>query len=240
MTETTSFIQNGLAVLIPTFNEAEGIGPTLEEIREVLGDTLCLVVDRSMDETPQIAERLGAKVVRQNNRGKGNAVNQGLGRLNGSARYIAMIDGDYTYPAEAITKSVSVLERDPTVGMVNGNRFSEAVSAETQPLVFNIGNRIIIAVSNLLSRQNLADPLTGLRVFRAELFKDWKPSSQGFDIEVEMNHYVRSMGYKIQEIPIRYRARLGEKKLGMLSALPILFRIVRMRLRGDLRRRSSH
>ena len=52
---------------------------------------------------------------------------------------------------------------------------------------------------------------TGLRVVRAEIFRDWKVKSKGFDIDIELNHYVECRGFGIVEIPIHYRERLGEK-----------------------------
>ena len=50
--------------------------------------------------------------------------------------------------------------------------------------------------------------------------------SKGFDIEVELNHMVERRGYTIREIPIRYRARLGEKKLNVSHGATILKRIL--------------
>jgi len=229
--------RNDLAVLIPTYNEQEGIGPTLQEIRKFLENTPCVVVDRSSDETSLVAQKFGAKVVRQEGKGKGRAVAQGIRELNGDARYIAMTDGDFTYPAEAIRKFVSVLDQNPDVGMVNGNRLAGALPSKVQPKRIYLGNKLIAVAHNFLNPQKLSDPLTGLRVFRAELFRDWKPSAKGFDIEVEMNLYLASKGQRIEEVPIPYRARLGEKKLGPLSAFPIMFRIAKIRLRGIFKRR---
>jgi hypothetical protein len=73
---------------------------------------------------------------------------------------------------------------------------------------------------------HLNDPLSGLRVVRWNILKDWKPKSKGFDIEVEMNHHVERQGYDIIETSIPYRARLGEKKLKLKDGFIILRRIV--------------
>ncbi len=72
----------------------------------------------------------------------------------------------------------------------------------------------------------LNDPYTGLRLIRFELLKGWKPRSQGFDIEAELNHHIERLGYKIVELPIKYRKRLGKKKLGFRHGLTILRRII--------------
>jgi hypothetical protein len=56
--------------------------------------------------------------------------------------------------------------------------------------------------------------------------KDWTPKSQGFDVEVELNHHVERQGYGIVEVPISYRPRLGEKKLKPKHGATILKRIL--------------
>jgi hypothetical protein len=61
---------------------------------------------------------------------------------------------------------------------------------------------------------------------RWEILKDWRPKSEGFDVEVELNHYVERKGYGILEIPIHYRPRLGEKKLKLRHGFIILKRIL--------------
>jgi len=72
----------------------------------------------------------------------------------------------------------------------------------------------------------LGDPLSGLRVVRSAVLEGWKPKSKGFDVEVEMNSLVDRKGYRIVEIPIDYRNRLGEKKLKLRHGLRIMKRIL--------------
>jgi dolichol-phosphate mannosyltransferase len=50
--------------------------------------------------------------------------------------------------------------------------------------------------------------------------------SKGFDVEVELNHHVKLEGFGIAEIPIKYRERLGEKKLGVRHGAEIFKRIM--------------
>ncbi|PVX25493.1 MAG: glycosyl transferase family 2, partial [Candidatus Bathyarchaeum sp.] len=92
--------------------------------------------------------------------------------------------------------------------------------------VFHIGNKFLSFTHNLLNGVNLDDPLTGLRVVRQEIVNGWNPKSKGFDIEVELNHLVEHSGYSTIEIPIEYRARLGEKKLAPRHGFTIFKRIL--------------
>ena len=63
-------------------------------------------------------------------------------------------------------------------------------------------------------------------IVRSELLDGWKPKSKGFDVEAEMNAVVGRSGYRIVEIPIDYRIRLGEKKLKLRHGLGIMKRIL--------------
>ena len=78
----------------------------------------------------------------------------------------------------------------------------------------------------LLNGVWLADPLRGLRVLRAEILRCWKVQSKGFDVKVELNHHVKLEGFGIAEVPIKYRERLGEKKLGARHGIEIFRRII--------------
>ena len=117
-----------LAVIIPALNEAAGIFRTILELKQELqefgGKSTYLVVDgHSTDETGHIAHRLGAVVLEQEGVGKGDAFRQALLHVPESSKYVVLMDADYTYPAEHIPEMVNLMESDPSIGMVSGNRF---------------------------------------------------------------------------------------------------------------------
>jgi len=151
-------------------------------------------------------------VVFQNGIGKGDALSHGFKLIDKDVNYIVVSDADYTYPAEHIPQMLNVMEEHPEVGMVSGNRFNSAFPLQGMKGIFHIGNRMIATVSSLLTGITLNDPLTGLRVIRADLLRQWTPTSSNFDIEVELNSYIYNRGFEILEIPISYRPRIGEKK----------------------------
>jgi dolichol-phosphate mannosyltransferase len=72
----------------------------------------------------------------------------------------------------------------------------------------------------------MRDPLSGLRVIRWEVIKEWIPKSDGFDVEVELNRYVEKQGYEIAEVEIPYRSRVGQKKLKLKHGVTIFKRIL--------------
>jgi dolichol-phosphate mannosyltransferase len=216
-----------VVVLIPTFNEAEGLAPTVLEVKRFLGEPYILVVDgNSTDGTVDVAMKLGLDVVFQDGRGKGDAISKAVRSLRVDPRYVVFIDADYTYPAEYIPRMIRILDENPNVGMVCGNRFEKRLSAANFKSAFYIGNRLLAFAHFLANGVSMRDPLTGLRVVRWEIIKDWQPKSKGFDVEAELNYLVEKKGYKIREIPIHYRKRLGEKKLKLRHGFTILRRIL--------------
>jgi len=107
-----------------------------------------------------------------------------------------------------------------------GNRLSRNVEKEALRGVFHVGNRLLALAHRMLNGVSLEDPLTGLRVIRAAALRGWLAKSRGFDIEVEINYLIKQRCFKIKEIPICYRARLGEKKLKVRYRFTILKRIL--------------
>jgi glycosyltransferase involved in cell wall biosynthesis len=214
-------------VVIAALNEEDGIGPTLRELRDVLVDPCFLVVDgNSADRTAEVAEELGAEVIFQRGKGKGSAIAQALQHVNADPSYILFTDADYTYPAQYIPEMIEVLMVNPDVGMIMGNRFDKEFEFKAMRDVFYLGNRFLAFAQHLLNGVKLCDPLTGLRVVRWDLLRHWRPKSKCFDVEAELNHYVEKSGYRIVEIPIQYRRRLGEKKLKLKHGFTIFKRIL--------------
>jgi len=224
MVETKS----STSVVIATLNEEEGIGPTINELRSVLNNPYLVIVDgNSVDKTIEIAKNLGADVLLQEGKGKGNAMYQGFRQLSSKVPFVVFTDADFTYPAEQIPKMIEILEQNPNVGMVIGNRFKgdyNLSKSVTNP--FYLGNKFLAIAQTVLNGVKLGDPLSGLRVVRSDVLEGWEPKSKGFDVEAEMNSLVGRRGYDIIEVPIDYRDRLGEKKLKLRDGLGIMRRIL--------------
>jgi dolichol-phosphate mannosyltransferase len=220
-------VKSDVVVVIPTLNEEEGLAPTVLEVMQFLGNPYILVVDgKSTDGTVDVAKRLGLDVVSQDGKGKGDAIAKALKSLKSDPRYVVFIDADYTYPVEYIPHMIRVLEENPEVGMVCGDRFDKAFSIPNVRSAYYIGNRFLAFAHFLVNGVKMRDPLTGLRVVRWEIVRDWQPKSKGFDVEAELNYFVERKGYKIREMPIHYRKRLGEKKLKLRHGFTILRRIL--------------
>jgi dolichol-phosphate hexosyltransferase len=215
-----------IEVIIAALNEEEGIGLTIAELQKNINACIVVVDGHSTDRTVEVAKEFGVDVRFQDGSGKGNAISNALKCLGPDMAYVVFTDADYTYPAEYLPEMIEILDRNPEVGMVCGNRFAQKTEKGALKSGFYLGNRLLAFAHSLLNGVSLSDPLTGLRVIRAELVNGWVVKSNGFDIEVELNSLVNRKGFKTVEVPIKYRERLGEKKLRMRHGFTILKRIL--------------
>jgi dolichol-phosphate hexosyltransferase len=240
-TRQSSSSARDTVVIVPAFREEAGIGPVVKDLRDTL-DPVVLVVNRpGNDKTESVAKSQGAVVIDQIGRGKGDAVRLGLRyvRVNyPGAHFIGFVDADCTYPAFPLTKMKAILQSIPSVGMVIAQRENIANNG-TASRFFAVGNRVLAQAHRLLNKVPLNDPLSGLRLARAEAIRGWSPLAHGFDIECELNCYVHNVkDMQITEVRVPYRERVGKKKLGFRHGFVILARMVTLVARRSRPRTS--
>jgi dolichol-phosphate hexosyltransferase len=214
-------------IFIAALNEEEGVGATISELSEKINAKRILVIDgHSHYRTVEVAKEHGAEILFQDGKGKGDVLAKAVQRMDADVEYVVITDADFTYPAEHVPEMIQILKNNPHVGMVCGNRFSKQADGNAFKGRFTFGNKLLAFAHSFFNGIDLQDPLTGLRVIRADILRKWAIKSKGFDIEVELNHQVDKQGFETIEVPIEYRERLGEKKLKMKHGATILKRIV--------------
>lgn len=193
-----------IVVAIPCLDEERTVGTVVRAFRAQLPDARIVVIDNgSTDGTARVAEEAGATVLRESRRGKGFAIRAMLDRIE--ADFLVMVDGDDTYPAEAVHALLEPARRG-VADMVVGARLAAPEEGSFRPLHV-AGNRLIRTLINTIFRTNLTDILSGYRVF-ARRAQDYVPVvSSGFEIETELTAQVLGLGLTIVEVPVAYRAR---------------------------------
>lgn len=214
-----------LTVVIPTLNEAEGIGIVIEElVSSGIRPEQILVVDGgSTDSTREIAESMGVRVVAQEvARGKAGAVMTALKHVD--TPYMVVIDGDATYPGSRVGDLYGKLKSEG-LDEVIGYRMP---SPGSQPLVFRAGNWVLTRWFNLLFGTRLRDVLSGMYALRLSAMRDALLEMPGFSVECEIAAHIASTSGRIGEVPVEYRRRRGRKKLGVLHGFKIALDVLRL------------
>ena len=207
-----------IAVLIPCLNEARTIGKVVSDFQRELPTADVYVFDNgSTDETASIAADQGAIVRKVPRRGKGRTVRAMFRQV--SADFYVMVDGDGTYPADAV-KDLLAPAISGDADMVVGDRFSSnSYDRENTRPLHGFGNRLIRHLINLQAGATCVDVLSGYRVFSRVFVETIPVLSDGFEIEAEITLRALARDFSIAEIPVEYKERItgSESKLRTFS-----------------------
>jgi glycosyltransferase involved in cell wall biosynthesis len=202
---------SSISVVIPARNERENIAMVLDDlfnvVRTLSQHTIEVIVvdDGSTDGTAEIAEHRGARVIRNTGRhGKGMALRRGFDEATGDI--LVMMDADYSHRAEELPRFIDAIQ-DPNVGLVIGSRV--VGGSEEYTHIRALGNVFLSAALGLCTRRYLSDALNGYKMFRREVYRDFRYTSAHFEIEVEIVANTLRSDYRIIEVLSHERARAG-------------------------------
>jgi len=210
-----------LSVVIPAYNEEDGIAAIVERVLAIrphlaavgVDDLECIVVDDgSTDGTAAIVQGYGDQVrlIRQQNRGYGGALKTGFSVARGDL--IGFLDADSTYPPERFPDMcrLALDGADIVIGSRMAGEHSE------MPLVRRIGNTIFATMLSLVSGVRISDSASGQRVLRRSVLPMIYPLPNTLDFTPAMSTRALHEGVKIVEMPIPYKERSGRSKLSVV------------------------
>ena len=202
-----------LSVIIPAYNEEEGIRGVVEDMEAVLQDSghdfeIIAVDDGSTDGTVQALEGLNVRLIRHScNRGYGAAIKTGI--RHAKHDIIVITDADGTYPSERIPELVRRLV-DGGYDMVVGARTGEHVAI---PLIRRPAKWAIGWLANVVAGEPIPDVNSGLRVFkRAAVQRFLNILPDGFSFTATLTLGMLTNGYLVGYVLINYHARTGRSK----------------------------
>ncbi len=201
---------NKISVIIPALNEEKSIQLAINDLPKDIVDEIIVVDNGSSDNTLLVAEKAGAKVVRENIKGYGAACQRGISSAE-SPDIIVILDADYSdYPDR-----ISLL-LDPIVDhgfdMVLGSRTLGNVEkgSLTFPQIF--GNRLATFLIAIVTGFKYTD-MGPFRAIRAQKLKILHMTDKNYGWNVEMQIKAVKQGLKIKEVPVDYRNRIGTSKI---------------------------
>jgi polyisoprenyl-phosphate glycosyltransferase len=200
-----------VTIVIPAYNEGKAIEKVLGDVRKAMERTsysyeVIVVDDGSTDDTAELAQREGARVIRHaGNRGSGAAVKTGI-RASRS-EWVAMIDADGTYPAEALPDLLPHLESYP---QVVGAR---TVEKGTHRFVRTLVKEIIRRLASFLAGKPIPDLNSGLKAFhKSKVLPFLHLFPDGFSCVSSMTLAFLTNGMDVKFVPITYHVRIGRSK----------------------------
>jgi glycosyltransferase involved in cell wall biosynthesis len=204
-----------LSVVIPARNEALNLPALLAEVRAVLHGAalpfheVLVVDDGSSDDTPAIAAKNGARVVRHaESLGNGAAVKRGIREAKGD--WILLLDGDGQHPPHELPAMLALAER---YDMVVGSRGGSGGSLHR-----NFANRVYNRLASYVSGRRIPDLTSGFRLVRADVVKDlvWLlPNTFSYPTTITMS--MLRGGWSVGFHPFQVRQRQGKSHVRLFA-----------------------
>lgn len=197
-----------LTVSMITMNEEAAVAKVVDDIRRVAPDAEILLVDSSKDRTPEIAEAKGCRVIRQfPPQGYGPAMDRAVREAHGDI--VITLDCDDTYPVEDIPKLVALI--DQGYDLVNTTRVWRRPKA--MPFANFLANRAFALGARVLHGLKTTDVHSGMRAYRKSMIDAVRWNAKGAALPVDMIVIPHRMGFKVIDVNIDYRERIGNTTL---------------------------
>jgi glycosyltransferase involved in cell wall biosynthesis len=202
-----------VSVVIPVFNEEEGVNQTLDELHQVLQQAryryeIVVVDDGSSDRTAEILRtRSDIHLIQhRRNRGYGAALKTGIAHANHAI--VAITDADGTYPNNRLPELIALAQE---ADMVVGARIGANV---TYSKLRSIPKYFLVVFAQWIAQQSIPDLNSGMRVFRTDIVKKFigiLPDTFSFTTTITLAMLTNN--YVVQYHPIDYFARRGSSKI---------------------------
>ena len=230
-----------VAVVVPTFNEAENLPVLAERLfaLDIPGLTLIVVDDGSPDGTGEVALRLAEQyggqvelLQRHRKEGLGPAYIAGFAHaLEAGADYIVQMDADLSHQPEYIPEFIAAL-RDADV--VVGSRYVTGGGVDEH---WGIMRRLISSGGNwgirTVTGVKIKDATGGFKAFRQSVLRSIDFSQircSGFGFQAEVNHACERRGFVVTEHPIIFIDRtMGKSKMSLGIMVEAMWKLLPLR-----------
>ncbi|KQC31939.1 glycosyl hydrolase [Nonlabens sp. YIK11] len=200
-------------VIIPAFNEADSIGLVLADIPAMV-DEVIVVSNNSTDATEANASQAGATVLKESRRGYGFACLKGLeyvAQKENKPDIIVFLDGDYSDYPEQLTELVApIIESNVDLVIGARNKKLREAGSMTFPQIF--GNWLATTLMKLFFNSRFTD-LGPFRAIKYDKLVALNMEDETYGWTVEMQLKALKKNYSYEEIPVRYRNRIGVSKV---------------------------
>ena len=199
-----------ISIIIPAFNEESSIGLVLDALPQEMIHEIIVVNNNSTDDTARVAIEHGARVVDEPQKGYGSACLRGMSELD-APDIVVFLDGDFSDFPEEIVELVNPIEKGES-DFVLGSRMILPESRMALLPQARYGNRLAVFLIKLFFNYSFTD-LGPFRAIRYSSLMDIGMQDTDFGWTVEMQIKAVKNGLRIQEVPVKYRERIGVSKI---------------------------
>jgi len=210
-----------ISLIIPTKNERDCLPRTLEELPKDLLREIIVVDAQSSDGTAELARKMGCKVLTQEGKGYGIAVDMGIKHAVGEL--ISIFDADGSYDPAALKVLLQGIEDGNDV--VFCSRYLPESGSDDDTIIRYIGNRLFSFILRRIYGVKITDSLFDYFLAKREALDKIQMTSKGFERSMEFPIRVHNAGLRYTEIPSKERRRIaGSSKLNaFVDGLKILW-----------------
>ena len=197
-----------ISIVLPAKNEAGAIQQTVKAIKQLNRvDEIIVVNDGSTDDTAQIAEQAGAKVI-SHPYSKGNGAAIKTGARNAIGDVIVFMDADGQHDANDILKLIEKIEQGYDLVVGARQKGSQASMGR------GIANKLYNNLATYMSEHQVEDLTSGFRAVRAEKFKEFiYLLPNGFSYPTTSTMAFFRAGYSVTYVPIHAAKRIGKSHI---------------------------
>jgi glycosyltransferase involved in cell wall biosynthesis len=191
-------------VCIPAFNEERTIGKVVL-LAQKNSDQVVVCDDGSEDMTGDLAEKLGARVIRhQHNMGKGEAMRTLFSACRDiGADIMVTLDGDGQHDPNEIPLLLGPIANDKA-DIVIGARFND--KNKEMPSYRKAGNKLL----NVATMKGISDTQSGFRAYNRRAIEAIRPSEMGMSVDSEILMDASRQGLRLIEVPTTVRYGIGK------------------------------
>ncbi|HEU4369519.1 MAG TPA: glycosyltransferase family 2 protein [Methylomirabilota bacterium] len=200
-----------VSVVIPALNEEAAIAGVVAEVPRELVQEIIVVDNGSTDRTAALASAAGARVVREPVRGYGAACLAGA-LAAADADVIVFLDGDRNEDPRELSVVLAPLLAGQA-DLVIGSRTRGGAQPGALTPQQRVGNRVVTLLLRVLYGLALTD-IGPFRAIRAHVLRDLAMEHKTYGWPVEMVVKAVRRGYRVVEVPVTCRTRLGRSKVG--------------------------
>jgi dolichol-phosphate mannosyltransferase len=235
----------GVWLVLPTYNEAENVGPLIRAALVELEKTglphrVLIVDDNSPDGTGEVADRLAAEeprvevLHREGKQGLGRAYLAGFAvALAGGAELIVEMDADFSHDPADLPRLVAGAGH---ADLVLGSRYVPGGGVTEWGLLRRLVSRAGSAYARLVLGIHVRDLTGGFKCFRRRVLETIdleRVHANGYGFQIELTYEAVEAGFTVTEIPIVFRERRsGASKMTLLIALEAAWKVPAFRFKA--------